>query len=245
MRFIRLCLILITCNAVGLAVIRWLGTTQPDSIAILFTNPDGSPCKMPCLFGVRTGEMTVGEALAVLRTHPLTKNMQRRPLQDADAKYGAVLRTEGAMIVIAVPKPETSDDVPVSVISLIPDSRQDPFGLLSKSDPRLTAVLAGMTSGAVFLYFGPPDEVEFSSDPFGFPHGLDLIYHERGLVADNRLKPEIPSGRYLMDINGSLDGLIVVTTVQGRHFDSYPWLGFVSIEDYGRRSCKIRRLTWC
>ncbi len=43
----------------------------------LFTNADGSPCKMPCLFGIRPGETTIGEAKALIQAHPLTHSLQQ------------------------------------------------------------------------------------------------------------------------------------------------------------------------
>jgi len=75
LRFIRLYGVLIAVLSGAVLAIQLLGGLYPNPIAVLFTNPDGSPCQMPCLFGVRPGEMTVDEGLQVLDKHPLTHNM--------------------------------------------------------------------------------------------------------------------------------------------------------------------------
>lgn len=46
----------------------------PSELAILFTNPDGSPCTRPCLLGMRPGITRVQEAYLITRNHPLTHN---------------------------------------------------------------------------------------------------------------------------------------------------------------------------
>jgi hypothetical protein len=77
---LRLCvrtLILIIVLSAALFTARLIGKTQPapSLFSVIFTNPDGSPCEMPCMFGVRPGKMTADEALAMLRKHPVTRDM--------------------------------------------------------------------------------------------------------------------------------------------------------------------------
>jgi hypothetical protein len=60
-------------------VVRLIGSTQPATLATLFTNPDGSPCQTPCLFGVRPGETTYEDALSLLRAHPFTADFDINP----------------------------------------------------------------------------------------------------------------------------------------------------------------------
>ena len=76
MRLICLCLGLIAVLSGAILAIHLIGGLFPNPIAVLFTNPDGSPCQKPCLFGVRPGKMTLDEALKVLDQHPLTQAMQ-------------------------------------------------------------------------------------------------------------------------------------------------------------------------
>ncbi|MFN8530670.1 MAG: hypothetical protein U0670_18855 [Anaerolineae bacterium] len=53
-----------------------VGHLRHNPMAILFTNPDGTPCEMPCLFGIRPGETTLTEAMALIQFHPATDEMR-------------------------------------------------------------------------------------------------------------------------------------------------------------------------
>src|SRR5258708_18474538 len=72
----------------------FVGATPPQ-MSELFTNPDGSACQLPCLFGVRPGEMSVSEALKILHEHPLTQNLDEIPLEN-----GMALGSEGVMLIL-------------------------------------------------------------------------------------------------------------------------------------------------
>ncbi|MCC7447081.1 MAG: hypothetical protein IT324_06675, partial [Anaerolineae bacterium] len=71
-------LVIILILAGVLWAARQIGAAQPPQpmLAVLFTNPDGSPCERPCLFGVRPGKMTRAEAEAVLKAHPTIRNLR-------------------------------------------------------------------------------------------------------------------------------------------------------------------------
>ncbi len=49
---------------------------RTDPLMPLFTMPDGSPCQMPCLFGIKAGETTLEDAIALVQTHSLTRNLR-------------------------------------------------------------------------------------------------------------------------------------------------------------------------
>jgi hypothetical protein len=68
---VRFSLILILIGAGLIVTVRLAAQTQALPAAILFTNPDGTPCDRPCLFGVRPGHTSHIDALALLNTHPL------------------------------------------------------------------------------------------------------------------------------------------------------------------------------
>ena len=76
MRLIRLFLVVIGTLFGAMLAIHLIGGLYPNPMAVLFTNPDGSPCQMPCLFGVRPGQMTVDEGLEILDKHRLTHGME-------------------------------------------------------------------------------------------------------------------------------------------------------------------------
>ncbi len=75
-KFRRLTSTLILVLYVVIHTVQGIGRLQPAPIAILFTNPDGTPCQQPCLFGVRPRETTYKQAIALLHAHPFTRNFR-------------------------------------------------------------------------------------------------------------------------------------------------------------------------
>jgi hypothetical protein len=63
--------------AVAILIARFVGSIHPapDLYSILFTNPDGTPCKSPCMLGVRP-DATIDRAVRTLRQHPFTRGMR-------------------------------------------------------------------------------------------------------------------------------------------------------------------------
>src|SRR5207248_927370 len=48
-----------------------------DWIPALLTNPDGSSCQQPCLFGVQPGITNLSAALYLLQAHPFTRGLRQ------------------------------------------------------------------------------------------------------------------------------------------------------------------------
>lgn len=85
-----------------------IGAAQaPTPFAALFTNPDGSLCKMPCVLGLRLKETTKAEVLRLLATHSSTKQSRLSDL-------GRYVRLNGDLSVTVW----FSDDQTVSTIDL-------------------------------------------------------------------------------------------------------------------------------
>ncbi len=61
-RFVLVTMALIVLSGIMAAGARLVGSVRPLSLAVLFTNPNGSPCQRPCLFGVRPGMKPTDEA---------------------------------------------------------------------------------------------------------------------------------------------------------------------------------------
>jgi hypothetical protein len=77
MLLLRLTRFLITIAILAVTASRLIGNAQlPPTIAAIFTNPDGSPCEMPCMFGIRPGATGLGDMLVKLRTHPVVSSLK-------------------------------------------------------------------------------------------------------------------------------------------------------------------------
>lgn len=62
--------VLLVCTAI------FAGSLRYDPMIGLFTNPDGSRCEMPCLFGIRAGETTFEDVIILVQNHPMTHNLR-------------------------------------------------------------------------------------------------------------------------------------------------------------------------
>jgi len=151
LRLIRLCLALSVVLIGGILASRVLGMAQANPVATLFTNPDGSPCRMPCLFGVRPGEMTLEEGLKILDQHPLTHRMTARY-----SDLGVVVFSKEAWINFAI-----GNSKQIAAIDLAYH-----VGDSGDSTPELASAIQHAVPGNQVLYFGrPPDNVLKSIKP--------------------------------------------------------------------------------
>src|SRR5215831_14610393 len=80
MRLLRLTLLLIVFTSCTVFASCYIGTTQPPTVNVVFTNPDGSPCQMPCLFGIRPNITRLEDLLQIEATHPYIKDFKRSAL---------------------------------------------------------------------------------------------------------------------------------------------------------------------
>jgi hypothetical protein len=77
LRIFNVCLMLLAVLFVGVVLFASAARLlmPPSAFALLFTNPQGTPCPGPCMFGIQMNKTTYEEALDLLRRHPLTKGM--------------------------------------------------------------------------------------------------------------------------------------------------------------------------
>ncbi len=68
--------LVIFISAVAVSITQFICGARPSQFALLFTNPDGTPCQRPCLFGVRPGETSYQHTIALLQTHPFTRRFE-------------------------------------------------------------------------------------------------------------------------------------------------------------------------
>src|SRR5258708_37549648 len=79
-RLARFTLFLLWLTAIALLVLGQMSIHPKSTQALrkaIFTNPDGSSCEKPCLFGVIPGQTTVEEGTTILQAHPYITNVLR------------------------------------------------------------------------------------------------------------------------------------------------------------------------
>ena len=78
-RILVLTLILIFITSMAIAASYLVGSTYPSpKLAAIFTNPDGSLCEMPCMFGIRPNVTRTTELLQIMRNHPIFLPLVRK-----------------------------------------------------------------------------------------------------------------------------------------------------------------------
>jgi hypothetical protein len=172
----------------------------------LFTNPDGSPCAQPCLFGVRPGKTTLDDALKILDRHPLTHSLKQQPYVTLNAKgqsvqRGAELLSRGADLIVM-----SDDGIAVNWVQIMPLSGSSaPLAHpLPTADSRLTAAIGATSPGNMVLTFGDPSRFGRLSDVSEVQW---VYYRDARLLASNRL---MKAGR--IDPNGELLSLTIFAT---------------------------------
>jgi hypothetical protein len=94
-RILAYILITTAVLSLGVLIARRIGAAQPpSSFAMLFTNPDGTPCQMPCMLGSRVGETTEEQAYSLLQAHPLARRVTRFPDQSNDATLSDIVTVD-------------------------------------------------------------------------------------------------------------------------------------------------------
>lgn len=70
MRVCRSILVLVLSFIVMIAIARLQGDKNPSPFATLFTDPSGTLCRPPCIFGIRPGETPFDDGIKILKSHP-------------------------------------------------------------------------------------------------------------------------------------------------------------------------------
>lgn len=75
-RLLRLTIALTMLCVTAILAIKAFGSSQLNPVSEWFTNVNGSPCALPCLFGIQPGITSYEDALNIIATHPATHSMQ-------------------------------------------------------------------------------------------------------------------------------------------------------------------------
>ncbi len=147
-RFLRIALVLILLLVCMMISLRLANSIHPSSLAFLFNTAGGSPCKLPCMFGVRPGETKIDDVIPLLDAHPLARQLGLW-------SQGHLIRPgkEGQASVI---KFEPTSDGMVDMVELF---STDP-DWFSASFPKNPDVLPESASIGDFIgLFGSPDTI--------------------------------------------------------------------------------------
>jgi len=151
-RLIRLTLLLIVACAAAIFAAHLIGGTRPNPLAILFTNPDGTPCQRPCLLGVRPGVTKYEDAVTLIRKHPFTARFQKYRIINT----ASCISPENDAIVLSICRGDSNNVILVSVFWLdAVDKLPVPYSITTGDIVSTLGVPAGIAhppSSTVFYY---------------------------------------------------------------------------------------------
>lgn len=170
--------------AVAILSARLVGSTHPKPalFSVLFTNPDGSPCERPCMFGVRPGKMTPEKAVEILKQHPITHGMTLRTGSSETAFLDAEYEFAGEFGKIIVYSYQMTflctSDLARARLQSVPnlcvdkESLGDVFATFSRPDGffiedlhNLTPSYAFYSPASVFTFYGASTDYVTPHDP--------------------------------------------------------------------------------
>jgi hypothetical protein len=215
-RLIRLMLLLVITCAAAIFAARLVGRTRPVPLAILFTNPNGTPCPRPCLFGVQPGVTSFSDAVAMVRAHPFTRALGRDELSDQGQSY---VSFSGPMMNIDV---SNGSDDRVSSIYI----RFDFDALRLKPD----SMFGNTSLGELAALFGVPHAVEVRAGyaiSFYSSDSMIVISPNTPINGDSQISTESPLGSITLEVPDAFAQELTFTRAGLR-----PWRGFSNARRY-------------
>ncbi len=217
-RLLRLIILLNGLIALAVLLARLVGSQTPLAIAPLFTHPDGTPCELPCLFGIRPGETSGLAAFNVLRAHPLTRGF--------DLISSKPFRMEADADQIMMISFNVAADGIVDEITLTTYVR---FGQSGQNDKQPAVTLPPSGSlGDILSLFGTPDFVQMATG------GDPLLIYVQAKVAASLLRSHITDRHLLalMPLNRLTFYRLEKCTSTAFNFVFLRWLGITSFPHY-------------
>jgi hypothetical protein len=189
-------LICIAVCAGAITLARRIGSAQVSPLAVIFTNPDGTPCPNVCLFGAQPGKTGFEETISLLQQHPFTRALRRYESGD---EFTSVFEDKGADFAVRIAKSQDNDVLAwIMLENINPDLRQvsSATGTLGQILSLLgTPALVDVSIPAVTIAYYATARIELSavragaedSSPFSIndPVALIRLYGPGGFYGAN------------------------------------------------------------
>ncbi len=210
-RFCRVVISLVFVSTVSIGSVYYCRSRVFSLLTVVFTNPDGSPCQLPCLFGV-TPETDRSNALALLHVHPLVRQL------DFTRLHNSSIRFIGPGMTVSVDRSYSPPWAPL-LTSL------DLFPVTESSDSRLNFGPPIVLLGDVLYTLGPPDAVYAGNS------NVRLLYYGNHLLIGFRVVTR-PISRF--DADNPISTIMLTSQPEGFApvGKSTRWFGFAAITRY-------------
>lgn len=196
----------------------------PTPFERIFTYPDGRPCVVACLFGARPKTTSYQDAVALLKEHPLTRDLLQR---ERIATYGMVF--EGREMIVEL---LGSADGSLLQISLhIEPTDVQRLRLTSQGLPLPEAEVNQASLGALVARLGQPDQLLLDG-----VRQVEVFYQTTSIKA---VFEDLLDERLVT--NAALRSIFMYPDPLPEGFSLANWHGFLSVEHYFRLIDEQRR----
>lgn len=215
-RLLRLALTLaLLLGAAFMAVTVLARISPPPPYGGAFTFPDGTPCQRRCLFGARPGFTRYDEAVTLLETHPLTRNLIRR---ERLSVIGMIF--EGREMVVEIQGDARGLLTQIS-LHIEPTVVQRMRSLSAEMPPLPETPLKGGTLGGTIAWLGAPSTLDLNRT-----RNILLNYPADGLTVIHQ------RSRDRLDPSDKLVSIFMYSVPNPNDEFGYDWLGFKPYRAY-------------
>jgi hypothetical protein len=215
------------CAAAILAV-RVGSAWQPTPLQALFTFPDGTLCRMPCMFGVSTGTAEPTAVINMLDAHPLILRLSTKGSERPHEQFISIRET-GISAYVRLNKDRVYT-LSFNAFSRVSDLPVEEHGI---GKPLFYATL-----GDALALWGPPTSIEIVRNLVSLKMYVALCYQPEyfciGFMGPRspRISLDLPFYSYYATDPQQMDAIL--RKQQAEHA-VYPWVGVTLVENYWRR----------
>lgn len=211
----------------GAVILGWRVLQVGPAIPLqaLFSNADGSPCAMPCMFGVHPGMSHAEQVISALSAHPLISNLQPQPADEPDDKFISI-RERGISSFVRM----MEDQVSTITFNMYVNS-----GIELPPEQKIGSVASVATLGDAILLWGAPELVTILQDRIATEMYVSLCYKAQefcvGFIGKRAVRIYPALTFYSFYTNSSAQMNALLTNMENRGA-VYSWLGLTTLERY-------------
>ncbi|MBX3063566.1 MAG: hypothetical protein KF726_11355 [Anaerolineae bacterium] len=215
-------LLLLGAVVIGRRVLR---AGQAIPLQALFSNADGNPCAMPCMFGVRPGMPHTDQVISALSTHPLITVLQPQPGSVPTDEFISI-RERGISSFVRM----MGDQVSTITFNMYVHD-----GMVVPPEQKITNAASAATLGDAILLWGTPELVTILQDRVAKEMYVSLCYKAQGFCVGfigKRALRIYPALSFYSFYTNSSEQMSALLANMESHGAGSRWMGLTTLERY-------------